>query len=182
MWMLPPLPPPSCKNGSAVPNSDTSGPLLRDCSMLLAVKDTLRGTGMMNWSVGTPIGRWDGVTVEGTPKRVTVLDLSSRGLTGEIPVELGNLDELRELRLANNRLTGEVPVELWNLGNLETLQLSNNQLSGAIPPELGYLTGLRYLYLGGNSFTGCVPPALRDVDENDLDDLGLQDCALADGA
>ena len=168
--------PPSCRNGSAVPNSDTDWELLRDCSMLLAAKDTLRGTGTLNWSVDTPIGRWDGVTVEGTPERVTVLDLSSRRLTGEIAVELSNLDKLRELRLANNRLTGEVPIELWNLGNLETLQLSNNQLSGAIPPELGALTGLRYLYLGGNSLTGCIPPALRDVPTNDLDSLGLQDC------
>ncbi len=174
-------PPPSCRNGSAVPNSDTNWELLRDCSMLLAAKDTLRGTGTLNWSVDTPIGHWDGVTVEGTPERVTVLDLSSRRLTGEIAVELSNLDKLRELRLANNQLTGEVPIELWNLDSLETLQLSNNQLSGAIPPELGYLTGLRYLYLSGNSFTGCIPPALREVPTNDLDSLGLQDCP-ADGA
>ena len=170
-------PPPSCRNGSAVPNSDTNWELFGDCSMLLAAKDTLRGTGTLNWSVDTPIGHWDGVTVEGTPEQVTVLDLSSRRLTGEIAVELSNLDKLRELRLANNQLTGEVPVELWNLGNLETLQLSNNQLSGAIPPGLGYLTGLRYLYVGGNSFTGCVPPTLRDVPTNDLGRLGLQDCA-----
>ena len=48
--------------------------------------------------------------------------------------------------------------------------------SGAIPSDLAGLTRLTQLYLSGNDLTGCVPPALRDVPENDLNDLSLPDC------
>ena len=48
-------------------------------------------------------------------KRVTILDLSSRSLTGAIPAGLGDLDALLDLRLANNRLTGSIPPELGDL-------------------------------------------------------------------
>ena len=34
-----------------------------------------------------------------------------------------------------------------------------------------------HLYLSGNTFTSCISPALRSVDTNDLDQLGLSDCA-----
>ena len=35
-----------------------------------------------------------------------------------------------------NELTGEIPPELGNLENLSTLELGNNQLTGEIPSEL----------------------------------------------
>ena len=38
---------------------------------------------------------------------------------------------------------------------------------------------MEHLKLADNQLTGCVPPALRDVDDNDLDSLGLQDCQEA---
>ena len=103
--------------------------LLADCEALLPTKDTLRGTAALNWNKGHPIDLWDGVTVEGTPRRVTKLELPSTSLTGSIPAGLAKLTGLEELRLS------------------------------------------------GNSLTGCIPPALRDVPTNDLDDLGLPDCA-----
>ena len=40
-------------------------------------------------------------------------------MTGEIPVELGNLKDMGWLYLRNNRLTGEIPTELGNLSDLE---------------------------------------------------------------
>ena len=176
----PPTPMPECDGESAVPNPETSGFLLRDCSVLLAVKDTLRGTGDLNWSLDTPMTSWDGVTIADASlgKRVTILDLSSRSLTGTIPTELGLLEALLDLRLANNRLTGVVPVELWNLGNLETLELHQNRLTGEIPEELGQLPSLESLNLSGNSLTGCIPAALGDVAINDLDRLGLPYCPV----
>ena len=174
----PPTPMPECAGELAVPNSDTRGFLPRDCSMLLAAKDTLRGTGDLNWSLDTRMTRWDGVTVEGTPKRVTTLDLSSLRLTGAIPTELSRLTALLDLRLGNNLLTGEVPVELWNLGNLETLWLHDNRLTGEIPAELGELPLLRELQLGGNQFTGCIPSGLQNVPNHDLHFLGLPYCVI----
>ena len=58
---------------------------------------------------------WEGVKVSESPGRVTVLDISWKGLTGEISAELEHLTQLRELHLCCNRLTGEIPAELGKL-------------------------------------------------------------------
>ena len=118
--------PPPC--GLAVPDQTSNPGLMLDCMALLEGKDTLRGTGTLNWGVDEAISGWDGITTGGTPSRVTKLELADKSLTGSIPAALARL-------------------------NLATLKLA------------------------GNSLTGCIPPALRDVPTNDLDALGLPDCA-----
>ena len=100
-------------------------------------------------------------------------------LSGEIPPELGNLPNLEELSLGLNHLAGAIPAELGNLSNLQVLVLSSNQLSGEIPPELGNRANLERLYLAPNLLTGCVPMGLRDVEDNDFDELGLPFCTFA---
>ena len=87
--------PTTCITGGAVPDPTGSPGLGADCETLLAVRDTLAGTVNLNWSSDTPIAQWDGVAIEGTPTRVTKLDLRSKGLTGRIPPELGSLTGLR---------------------------------------------------------------------------------------
>ena len=62
---------PTCTNGAAVATPNDNRGLVRDCETLLAAKDTLRGTATLNWSTGTAIGGWEGVTTGGTPSRVT---------------------------------------------------------------------------------------------------------------
>ncbi len=103
--------------------------------------------------------------------------LDRNRLSGEIPAALGDLGSLRKLLLSGNRLSGAIPSDLGDLSNLENLWLSNNQLTGEIPSALGSLANLQSLYLGRNQLTGCIPPALQDVDDNDLNTLGLQNCA-----
>ena len=120
--------PPSCNNSSAVASPYTEPALVGDCKALLDLKDDLAGTASLNWSLDTAITSWDGVTVGGTPRRVTELSLESRNLTGSIPSELEGLD-------------------------------------------------LQHLYLSGNSLTGCIPSGLRDIANNDLDQLELQYCS-----
>ena len=108
---------------------------------------------------------------------LTGLFLADNQLTGEIPPELGGLSNLTGLSLDFNQLTGEIPPELGGLSNLTGLWLHDNQLTGEIPPELGGLSNLQELYLSDNRLTGCVPPRLRDVPDNDLDQLGLPFCS-----
>jgi Leucine-rich repeat (LRR) protein len=81
------------------------------------------------------------------------------------------------LSFFGNQLSGEIPPELGKLANLEALYLGDNQLSGKIPPELGKLSNLIALFLAGNQLSGCVPEGLRDVDSNDLSELGLPFCS-----
>ena len=118
--------------------------LFDDCTLLLALKETLAGEAELNWSVTLPIDEWQGVSAYGSPRRVVVLNLEARELTGRIPPELGRLDGLK-----------------W-------LNLSANQLTGSIPPELGQLVDLRGLFLDRNALTGPVPLKLLAVPEHDL--------------
>ncbi len=115
-----------------------------------------------NWLSGASIGEWYGVRTDDNG-RVTWLSLSDNRLSGEIPLELGSLANLKSLELAQNRLSGEIPPELGSLANLEQLSLSDNRLNGEIPPELGNLANLEDLYLGRNQlWRGCIPNSLQD--------------------
>ena len=167
--MLPPC-------ATAVPDASNNPGLVSDCEALLAVQDTLAGSARRYWLADIPITDWRGVSMGGTPRRVTGLHLGGSWLDGSIPRELGDLSNLTTLSLANNQLTGEIPPELGGLSNLTRLDLADNQLTGEIPPELGSLSNLQELYLGGNLLTGCVPDGLRDVPNNDFVRLGLPFC------
>ena len=113
----------------------------------------------------------------GDLSRLESIWLNENQLSGEIPASLGDLSNLRQLLLAGNRLSGAIPSVLGDLSNLESLKLNYNQLTGEIPSALGRLSNLKDLLLGDNQLTGCIPPALRNVEDNDLDSLGLQDCS-----
>ena len=107
------------------------------------------------------------------------LYLYGNQLTGNIPPDFGNLQTLEVLNLFNNQLTGRIPPELGQLQNLRALYLGSNRFTGRIPPELGQLQYLRTLYLSGNRFSGCLPQELRDVANNDFEELGLPFCGPA---
>ena len=147
----------------AVPSAASNPGLVADCEALLAARDTLAGSGTLNWSGGTTIASWDGVTLSGSPLRVTSLVLSDSQLTGTIPPELGNLNNLERLNLTRNQLTGDIPPELSLLTNLQLLALGGNQLTGPIPTWLVNITNLEELYLWGNQFTGAIPPELGNL-------------------
>ena len=155
----------------AVPNAVTNPGLVSDCEALLAARDTLAGSGPLNWSGTTAIASWDGVTVGGSPLRVTDVVLRDSQLTGTIPPELGRLANLAGLDLGGNQLTGPIPSALASLTNLEILSLTQNQLSGPIPPGFSALTNLEILALGGNQLTGSVPTWLGTL--TDLQGLYL---------
>ena len=165
-----------CSTGTAIESPDANLGLVSDCAILLATRDKLAGDVYLNWGANVAIEDWDGVEVSGTTKRVTQLMLNEKELNGEIPPELGGLIQLQVLSLADNQLSGEIPSELGKLSNLEKLVLTNNLLSGEISPELTVINNLEELKLSGNSLRGCIPVNLREVQDNDLDMLGLNDC------
>ena len=81
---------------------------------------------------------------------VTTLELSDNQLT-VIPVEIGQLVNLKTLDLSDNQLT-VIPAEIGKLVNLQYLYLSNNQLT-FLPVEIGQLVALQVLGLSSNQFT-----------------------------
>ena len=160
------VPPPvtaSCKWATLGEDPLLNPGLKSDCDTLLKATSTLAGTATLNWSVDTPMADWDGVGLDGTPRRVTSLVLKSKELTGSIPTSFGSLAKLDTLVLGQNQLTGAIPVELGNLANLTQLHLEQNQLTGSIPAELGNLTEMTYLSLGLNQLTGTIPAELGNL-------------------
>ena len=153
----------NCETGAAVNDAVSNPGLVSDCETLLGVRYALAGTAKLNWSAHTPIAEWDGVTLGGTPQRVTELNLYGSELTGAIPSELRNLTNLRALLLSNNQLSGPIPGALGGLSKLEALDLWGNELTGPIPVELGGLTKLRSLSLGENDLTGPIPVWLESL-------------------
>ena len=127
---------------------------MSDCRILLALWNNLEGSGPLNWSDSLVISQWDGVSVGGSPIRVTGLNLRFRQLTGELLGELGKLALLESLDLQDNRLSGSIPAEIGQLSNLVSLNLSENQLSGELAPELSGLKELKTLGLWGNRLEG----------------------------
>ena len=154
--------------GKAVPSGWWNRGLMNDCRTLLDMQDALAYDAIVrdsifNWSGYYPISEWHGVTVEG--RRVRALEHTlGMPLAGTIPPQIGELTELRLLRIRHDELEGEIPPELGNLSKLEVLFISGSQersrLAGRIPPELGNLSKLELLYLNDNRLEGEIPAEL----------------------
>jgi len=126
---------------------------------------------------------WMGV-VCGEDDSVQWLQVSENGLTGGINSELGQLTDLRILRLEDGVITaplpdifgqlselrilnlrfqlieGGIPPSIYGLANLEELILDNNRLEGQISPDIGRILNLRKLSLNANPLTGEIPDGL----------------------
>ncbi|XP_042975220.1 receptor-like protein 13 [Carya illinoinensis] len=85
------------------------------------------------------------------------IDLSCNCLSGEIPLELGNLRNIRVLNLLHNNLTGSIPTTFSKLKVIESLDLSHNKLNGSIPPQLIELNFLAVYSVADNDLSGRTP-------------------------
>ncbi|MGG7662744.1 T9SS type A sorting domain-containing protein [Dyadobacter sp. BHUBP1] len=104
----------------------------------------------------SPCG-WYGVTCEGG--RVTKLVLKELLLEGQLVSEVGNLTALTTLDLSKTgmwmgNLTGNLPVELGNLTNLEYLYIADQAFGSTSLAVIGNLTKLKGLSL---TPTGEIP-------------------------
>ena len=161
----------ACTAGFVVPAPDANPGLVRDCETLLAARAELFGRLLVNWGSGSPLARWEGVTVAGAPPRVTGLELRDRYLGFSLSETRGGMS------IGSPGHGGTIPPTLGALERLQHLDLSGNTLTGPIPPELENLTHLKELRLHNyGHLTGCIPAGLRPVPDNDLAELGLPDC------
>ncbi len=86
-------------------------------------------------------------------------------LTGEIPEEIFNLRDLKDLNLSNNKLSGTLPSSLKDIP-LTIIELGANQLTGPIP-ELNFSNYVN-IHLQGNHFTSAPPNLVEALDNTSL--------------
>ncbi|KAJ0729997.1 putative non-specific serine/threonine protein kinase [Helianthus annuus] len=138
-----------------------------DSLALLAIKSMIKDDPqgvMTSWNHSTTdFCQWQGVTCGARHKRVALLDLSSRGLTGTLSPSIGNLSFLRELSLKNNSFSGEIPPEIGHLFRLQKLRLHNNSFTGNIPATIMNCSNLQVLHLGDNKLVGKIPDGIGSL-------------------
>ncbi|XP_044460454.1 receptor kinase-like protein Xa21 [Mangifera indica] len=72
--------------------------------------------GVLNsWNDSHHFCEWVGIACGRKHRRVTVLDLNSRGLIGSLTPYIGNLSFLRDIKMCNNSIHGEIPNEMGHL-------------------------------------------------------------------
>ncbi|KAL6639052.1 hypothetical protein ACP70R_022782 [Stipagrostis hirtigluma subsp. patula] len=90
-------------------------------------------------------------------ENLQVLDFNVNSLTGVIPESIGKLTQLKQLYINSNKLSGSIPASIGQLTGLFVLGLENNNLEGPIPPSIGNLSNILGLYLSNNKLTGMIP-------------------------
>lgn len=159
-----------------------------DSLALIALYDFTNGANWINtWNFNEPMNTWYGVVVN-SEGCVTCLDLDGNAdclsssamgnnLMGNIPSELGNMNDLEILNLNSNSLVGDIPAEIGDLSNLVKLDLSNNQISGSLPSTISNLNNLELLNISTNNLIGTIPPELGNLINLEL--LSLADNLLS---
>lgn len=135
---------------------------------------------LRSWSDSNDVCNWTGVSCSSrssSPRRVTAIDLSSRGLSGSISPSIANLTFLTNLTVANNGFYGPIPPEIGSLRRLQLLDLSYNSFHGPIPANLAHCSNLAALELGSNSLSGTIPTDLGLL--SSLGFMSLQNNSLA---
>jgi len=161
-----------CVTGDCTPSPCS----VSDRNALTAFYNNVTDWGTMTpWDLTQNMQNWQGVTVNNIGC-VTSLNIGNYSMTGSIPPELGDLNELTYLYLGGITLTGGIPPEIGNLNNLTSLTLTENDLTGTIPPEIGNLTNLEILTISHGNLTGAIPPELGNL--TNLVELSLRGSQL----
>ncbi|GFY80569.1 leucine-rich repeat protein kinase family protein [Actinidia rufa] len=136
--------------------------LIHDQTTLVAIGKEL---GLASWGLNsTNYCSWPGIMCGSTNSTVQKLDLSRRGLQGNLTL-ISELKALKWLDLSYNYFPGTIPPAFGDLSELEFLDLSYNKLGGSIPIELGTLKNLRSLNLSNNLITGQIPIELEGLEK-----------------
>jgi len=99
------------------------------------------------------------------------LELRDNSFDGQIPTELGLLQNLTYLDISNHKYFTEstIPSELGNLSSLKKLYMSHSGLLGTVPPELFGLVSLEEMNLSWNSLSGSLPTSMELISLHEMD-------------
>ncbi len=156
----------------------------KDRAALIALYQAMGGdnwTDKTNWCSDKPLSQWYGVwyNQEGGG-RVTGLLLDDNNLSGTIPMEIGDLDELRQFWVNRNpKLGGNFPEEIFGLEHLRELLCSSCAFTGRLSDDIGKLVNLKQLWLGNNRLTGKIPASIGSLTL--LQELHLHNAGYVNG-
>lgn len=126
----------------------------------------------LDWNFSDPSqvcsGPWKGVECSCSQyhdnvSTIVSIQLSDACLDGTLPLEIGNLIELRNLSLSSNSLISSIPNTFGYLKDVYHIDLSTNSLSFSVPSELGELDNLIELDLLSNCFSGSIPRSIGNL-------------------
>ena len=120
------------------------------------------------WFEGLDLSGWHGVETDSVG-RVSGLDLSGNGLSGELPNELGDLANLTKLNVSSNDLRGQLPQSLTNL-SLDEFRYTDTRL--CVPDDAGFRLWLRAIAQHEGTGTQCAPLSEREILEAFYEALG----------
>ncbi|XP_050259360.1 probable LRR receptor-like serine/threonine-protein kinase At1g74360 isoform X9 [Quercus robur] len=92
------------------------------------------------------------------------VQLSGNRLSGEVPPDIGKMQNFSMLHLGFNEFFGKLPPQIGEMP-LVNLNISNNKFSGEIPGEIGNIKCLQNLDLSCNNFSGMFPASFNNLSE-----------------
>ncbi|KAL4633597.1 hypothetical protein ACB092_04G133600 [Castanea dentata] len=92
------------------------------------------------------------------------VQLSGNRLSGEVPPDIGKMQNFSMLHLGFNEFYGKLPPQIGEMP-LVVLNISNNEFSGEIPGEIGNIKCLQNLDLSCNNFSGMFPASFSNLSE-----------------
>ncbi|KAK2989910.1 hypothetical protein RJ640_001975 [Escallonia rubra] len=105
--------------------------------------------------------------------KLETLWLGANKISGSIPQEIGNLNNLYLLKIGHNMISGSIPESIGKLSKLQELRIVRNNISGKIPSSIGNITGLSYLAAAENMLEGSIPAELGNCTNLQALDLGI---------
>ena len=146
-----------------------------DLDALSAIYDATNGDNWFdnsNWHNGqdpcTTNLEWAGIIcnslAESDHHEVIGLALTNNNLSGELPTEIGILDDLITIEVDNNpNLGGSLPSEIGMLSNLKLFMSNGASFSGEFPSTLGMLTEMWMISVEGNQVEGSLPDSIVNL-------------------
>lgn len=114
------------------------------------------------WLTNTDICLWEGIVCEDVlsngEMEIVEIDLSTKGLKGEIPKEITYFVHLRTFNIRKNSIFGNIPIQIGRLTNLTHLEIQlNENIVGTIPTEIGLLSNLKEIHMNNCTLSGVIP-------------------------
>ncbi|KAJ8445388.1 hypothetical protein Cgig2_010746 [Carnegiea gigantea] len=136
-------------------NNNFSGGLTRSLQEMGSLEELVLSSNPLGGDIGNV--DW------GKMQNLMILDLSSLGLSGEVPRSMAKLNKLRYVGLSNNYLTGNLPLEIANMPSLSAVYVNGNNLTGELKFSETFYRRLGRQFGASSNPNLCYPAGLMST-------------------